>query len=104
MAKRCCVAAFIAVALLGGCSGGNMSSTNPYPPVPAALTEPRPKPPATGDALLWQPGHWDWNGTGYVWQPGQYVTATGHGASWQSGWWSYSPSAGWVWQPAHWRS
>ncbi len=96
-------AAVIAVGLLAGCAGQTNTGANPYPPVPALLTEAMPKPPVTGEPLAWQPGHWDWNGTGYVWQPGQYVPAAGHGQLWQSGWWTRTPS-GWSWQPAHWTS
>ena len=55
----------------------------------------------SADALLWQPGHWDWNGSGYAWQPGEYVPAAGHGALFQIGYWQQTPS-GWVWVKAHW--
>ena len=75
----------------------------PYPPVPALIQETAPKPPVTQEALMWQPGHWDWNGSGYVWARGQYVPAAGHGNLWVPGWWSRT-DAGWVWQPPHWTS
>jgi hypothetical protein len=52
---------------------------------------------------MWQPGHWDWNGTGYAWAKGQYVPAAGHGSLWTPGWWSRTPS-GWTWMPPHWMS
>ncbi len=84
-------------ALLAGCSGGN-----PNPPVPAPLVEAVPKPPVSGQELSWQPGHWDWSGSGYVWQPGQYVPSAGHTNMWMPGFWAKTES-GWAWQPAHWQ-
>jgi WXXGXW repeat (2 copies) len=95
-------AALLALSLIAGCTQA-ASGGNPYPPVPPLIAEPLPKPPVTGEALMWQPGHWDWNGGGYVWARGQYVPARGHGNLWVPGWWSRS-DAGWSWQPAHWTS
>lgn len=103
MLHRRFLAATVAVGLLAGCATQTTTSANPYPPVPAPLAETMPKPPVTGEPLAWQPGHWNWSGSGYVWQPGQYVPAAGHGQLWQPGWWAQTPS-GWVWQPAHWTS
>lgn len=95
------LAALVAIGLLAGC--GRPPDTNPYPPVPALVQETPTKPPVTEEPLMWQPGHWDWNGSGYVWARGQYVPAAGHGNLWVPGWWSRTDS-GWVWQPAHWTS
>jgi hypothetical protein len=104
MTKRLCVAALFGAALLVGCANQNTSSSaQPFPPVPPPMQESIPKPPVTGEALLWQPGHWNWNGNGYVWQPGEYVPAAGHGNLFQTGYWEQSPS-GWRWVPAHWTS
>lgn len=89
--------------LLAGCTGNTATGANPYPPVPAPIAETMPKPPVTAESLVWQPGHWDWNGSGYVWQPGQYVSLAGHGSLWQPGWWSRT-SDGWSWQAPHWMS
>jgi WXXGXW repeat (2 copies) len=96
-------AAVVGMGLLAGCANTPADLANPYPPVPAPMAESIPKPPVTGEALVWQPGHWDWNGTGYVWAPGQYVPAAGHGQLWMPGWWARTES-GWSWQPAHWTS
>lgn len=84
-------------ALLAGCS-----TDNPYPPVPAPLVEAMPKPPVSAEALTWQPGHWDWSGSGYVWLPGQYVPSAGHSNLWEPGFWAKT-DGGWAWQPAHWQ-
>ena len=73
----------------------------PHPPVPALLPDPMPKPPVVAEALIWQPGHWDWGGNGYLWSPGQYVPAAGHGGNWMPGWWALSDGM-WHWEPPHW--
>ena len=95
--------ALLAISLLAGCGQNQAADGNPYPPVPAPILETPPKPPVTSEGLMWQPGHWDWNGSGYVWAQGQYVPAAGHGSLWMPGWWSRGPS-GWTWQPPHWTS
>ena len=73
----------------------------PAPPVPAPRADPMPLPPVTPEALIWQPGHWDWTGSGYVWAPGFYVPAAGHGGNWMPGWWAKTDGL-WHWEPAHW--
>lgn len=93
------LAAILAAIALSGCMG--VPTANPYPPIPEAPAELIPKPPPSGDTLVWQPGHYEWIGAGYVWYPGQYVTQDGHGTLWQPGSWQRTRS-GWVWQPGHW--
>ena len=97
------LAAVLAVGLTAGCAAPPAPTENPYPPVPPPIAEAVPKPPVTAEALMWQPGHWEWSGSAYVWVSGQYVPAAGHGNMWMPGWWSRSPS-GWSWQPPHWMS
>ena len=98
------LAALVAIGLLAGCVAPQQQANgNPFPPVPAVISEDIPKPPITAEPLMWQPGHWDWNGSGYVWARGQYVPAAGHGNMWMPGWWSRS-DAGWTWQAPHWMS
>jgi tetratricopeptide (TPR) repeat protein len=72
-----------------------------YLPVPAYLPQTMPKPPIAAEPLMWQPGHWDWNGIKYIWTTGQYVPAAGHGNRWRPGWWS-PRLEGWTWQPPRW--
>jgi hypothetical protein len=72
------------------------------PPPPPLQAEVMSKPPVTTTPLLWQPGHWDWTGGGYVWQPGEYVPSAGHGNMYMPGFWAATPDGRWVWQPAHW--
>jgi WXXGXW repeat (2 copies) len=103
MRKSTALAAVLTIALAAGCSPGSGPDANPYPPVPQLISEAIPRPPVIAEPLMWQPGHWDWNGSGYVWARGQYVPAAGHGSLWMPGWWSRT-QAGWTWQPPHWMS
>ncbi|HTW26214.1 MAG TPA: hypothetical protein VME92_03725 [Acetobacteraceae bacterium] len=88
-------------AALGVAACTPVAAVPPYPPVPPPRVEVVPKPPVSATALSWQPGHWNWTGTGYVWMPGLYVERAGHGTLWQDGYWSQTPN-GYVWVPGHW--
>ena len=104
MTYRMFPVALLGLALLAGCaSQPATTAANPFPPVPPPMQETIPKPPVSAVPLLWQPGHWNWNGSGYAWQPGEYVPAAGHGDLFQRGYWAETPN-GWTWQPAHWTS
>ena len=52
-------------------------------------------------ALIWQPGHWDWTGSSYVWVPGQYVDRDGPQQTLDARLLG-EDRVGWVWRPAHW--
>ena len=82
-----------------GIPRGAAYNPNPLPPAPRAETIP--KPPVTEELLIWQPGHWDWTGTGYAWAPGKYVAREGHGSLWLDGHWVTS-GTGWAWVPGGW--
>jgi|SRR5690349_15498558 hypothetical protein len=71
---------------------------NPYPAVPPPRAEPVPPPPR--ERLVWQPGHWHWNGASYQWIPGRYVDQVA-GARWVPGHWEQRGGA-WGWAPGHW--
>ena len=88
------------LALLAGCAPPASTAFTP-PPVPPPRPEVIPKPPVTGTPLAWQPGHWNWNGTGYVWESGEYVAREGHGTLFQPGYWQQT-TAGWQWVAPHW--
>lgn len=103
MRYRFAPVALVLAGLLAGCAAQTTTTSNPHPPVPAPLAEKRPLPPVSAQELMWQPGHWNWNGSGYVWQNGEYVPAAGHGPLFQRGYWSQTPT-GWQWEPAHWTS
>jgi len=103
MTHRIAVTALLGTLLLAGCAP-DLSRTNEAPPaIPAPMADVPPKPPLSGETLVWQPGYWDWIGSGFAWHPGQYVPAAGHGNLWMPGYWERGPS-GWVWQPPHWTS
>lgn len=78
-----------------------LAASNPNPPPPAVRVETIPKPPVSEEPLIWQPGHWDWEGTGYVWRDGEWVRRAGHGTEWQDGYWS-NANGTYTWVPAHW--
>jgi len=103
MTHRLFAIAVLSADLLGGCVTPQSGTPNPYPPVPPPMAEAIPKPPVNQLSLMWQPGHWDWNGRGYYWSPGEYVPAAGHGQLFQPGYWVETTS-GWVWLRAHWTS
>jgi len=90
--------ALIVLLLLAGCA---TTPAGPPAPIPQPMAETVPPPPVSPVPLMWQPGHWDWTGSSYVWIPGQYVSTAGHSATWMPGYWDASGS-GWVWRPAHW--
>jgi hypothetical protein len=85
------------VVLLVGCA----VEPSPPAPIPPPMAEAVPKPPVSAVALVWQPGHWDWTGSSYVWIPGQYVDAASHSGNWMPSYWEKTGSS-WVWRPAHW--
>ena len=91
--------AALACVILAGCAVA--PAQNPYPAPPPTQVEIIPKPPVSATPLVWQPGHYEWNGAGYVWYPGQYVPQAGHGTLWQPGYWANTGGA-WSWQPGHW--
>jgi hypothetical protein len=96
--KHSFVALFGAACLLAGCAA---STTVAYPPVPPPRPETIPNPPVSAAPLIWQPGHWNWTGAGYAWEPGMYVPQGSHSNMFMPGYWQQT-SAGWTWQPAHW--
>jgi len=72
-----------------------------HPPIPPIRSEQVPVPPRSSVVLIWQPGHYNWNGNAYVWIPGEWVDRAGHGTLWQDGYWEQT-AQGSVWLPAHW--
>jgi hypothetical protein len=72
-----------------------------YAPIPPPRYEPIPPPP--GGPMVWQPGHWHWDGYRYVWIGGHYVPTRPHWRRWEEGRWFWSPRQGrWIWRPAQW--
>jgi len=84
-------------ALLGGC----IVVPPGHPPIPPIPPEQVTAPPPSHTALIWQPGHYEWNGATYVWIQGAWIERAGHGTLWQDGYWQPT-GAGSVWVPGHW--
>jgi hypothetical protein len=74
---------------------------NPYPPPPPMQPEQRPLPPVSEQQLVWRMGGWEWAGTGYVWQPGQWEPLAGHSNQYLPGHWT-AVNGTWVWERGHW--
>jgi len=72
----------------------------PYPPVPPPRSEFVPVAPP-GRRVVWEPGHWHWNGRGYVWIGGHYIEPRPQYTRYVPGAW-VRRGPQWVWVPAHW--
>ncbi len=70
-----------------------------YQPVPPLQQEVIPPAPST--TVVWEPGHWNWNGARYVWVPGHYLERTAAGEHWVHGHWAQRNGV-WEWMPGHW--
>ncbi len=92
--KYCAIAVLL---LLAACA----SSSAPPAPIPPPMAETIPKPPVSAVPLIWQPGHWDWTGSSYVWVPASTSMRRGHSGTWMPPYWEKTNS-GWVWRSAHW--
>lgn len=97
MSRLITAAALAGLLALGGCV---VEPVNPYPPPPPLRTEVIPAAPSA--AVVWEPGHYHWNGGAYVWVPGHYVTRVATMHRWEHGHWEHGPGGGWVWVPGHW--
>lgn len=95
------------VALMAGCVVAEprhevVEVVAPSPP-PAPRLEVIPEPPAGQfEMVVWDPGHWHWNGREYVWIGGHYVDKPHREAVWVSGHWAERHGE-WVWVGGHWR-
>jgi YXWGXW repeat-containing protein len=75
----------------------------PRPP-PAARYEVVPPPPAgRGEVVVWERGHWQWDGHDWDWVPGHFVERPHRTAEWVEGHWAERPNGTWAWVPGHWR-
>ncbi len=76
------------------------------PPLPQSETIP-PLPATATVTTYWQPGHWNWNGSNWVWVDGSYIqrmqqpTAI---AVWVPGQWVMQSTGGYVWVAGHWQT
>jgi hypothetical protein len=65
-----------AVLSLAACVYGPPPPHRHRPPPPPVVYEQPPPPPAA--YLVWQPGHWRWDGYRWVWDRGHYVRRPGY--------------------------
>lgn len=91
------VAAFVVLCCLAiaGCDAPRPT----HPPIPPYRTEQVPLPPVSDAVVVWEPGHFDWNGVDYTWVPGKWVEGTS--TNWLEGYWDETKPTP-VWVPAHW--
>ena len=98
MKRLTAVVSFLALGL-------GSAAAQPPPPGYAPIPPPRYEavPPPPGPRMVWEPGHWHWDGFRYVWRPGHYIEQHRHPRHWVEGGWIWAPREGrWVWRPAHW--
>jgi len=73
-----------------------------YAPIPPPRHEHMP--PQPHGNVVWQPGHWHWDGHQYVWVGGHYVERHPHHRTWAAGHWAWSHRDNrYIWNPPHWR-
>ena len=95
------LAAAAAVLLIGIRMAGAHPPPPNYAPIPPLREEVVPALP--GPRVVWQPGHWHWDGYRYVWFRGHYVERRPHYARYAEGRWIWATRQGrWIWRPAHW--
>jgi hypothetical protein len=84
---------------------GSAVAQPPPPPNYAPIPPPRAEvvPPPPGGRMVWEPGHWHWDGVRYIWIGGHYVERRPHYGHYAEGRWIWAPREGrWIWRPAHW--
>jgi hypothetical protein len=85
--------------------GIGTAGAQPPPPGYARIPPPRVEvvPPPPGRHVVWEPGHWQWNGYRYGWVPGRYVSRQPHYRHYAQGHWVWSPRQGrYIWVAPHW--
>jgi hypothetical protein len=93
--------AFVAAGLTLLALTGTAAAQPPWVPTPAPRYEQMPPPHREG--LMWQPGHWRWDGYRYEWRPGHYIERHPHHRRFVEGHWDFSHREGRrIWIPEHW--
>jgi len=98
-------AVFLSVLCLTGCVVAPPPQRVYVQPAVVTVAPPPPRyeviPAPPGPVYVWQPGHWRWNGNGYYWVPGHYVSRPYAGAGWVPDHWAAS-GGGWVFVAGRW--
>ncbi len=68
----------------------------PPPPIPEVLLT------SPGPDFVWVRGYQRWDGTTFVWVPGNWQRAPRARAVWRDGHWKHARH-GWYWVEGHWR-
>ena len=90
-------------------TGTTMTTTTTYNSVVSAPAAPPPArveviPPSPGPQMVWESGHWSFNGATWDWIPGHYEAAPQPTAEWIPGHWTQQPGGSWIWIAGHWTS
>jgi hypothetical protein len=97
--KSLVIGAAVFLAAIG--SAGAQPPPPNYVPVPPPRQEFVPPPP--GERMVWEPGHWRWDGFRYEWERGHYIERHEHHHRYVEGRWDWAPREGrYVWVPPHW--
>lgn len=86
--------------------GVGSAVAQPAPPPYTMVPPPRYErvPPPRGERMVWEPGHWQWNGRQYVWRGGHYIPRREHWHAYVPGRWAWAPRLQrWEWIAPHWR-
>lgn len=75
----------------------------PKPPPPMRYEVAPPLPPERAELMVWDPGHWHWDGHDWDWVPGHYVKRPHREAHWVPGHWDARPNGTWIWVAGRWR-
>jgi hypothetical protein len=75
----------------------------PRPPPPVRYEVAPPVPQQRAELVVWDPGHWRWDGHDWDWVPGHYVERPHREAHWEPGHWAERPNGAWLWVEGHWR-
>ena len=71
--------------------GFRSGQPSPPPPTYAPIPPPRPEvvPPPPRERMVWEPGHWHWNGYRYIWIGGRYIPVQAHHREYIPGAWAW---------------
>jgi WXXGXW repeat (2 copies) len=75
----------------------------PRRPPPLRYEVAPPPPRERAERLVWDPGHWRWDGRDWDWVPGHYVERQRRETTWEPGHWNERPNGSWIWIEGHWR-
>ena len=73
------------------------------PPPPVRYEVAPPLPPERVELMVWDPGHWRWDGHDWDWVSGHYVKRPHREARWVPGHWDARANGTWIWVEGRWR-